>query len=112
MSTRILVATSAIIFAMLLASARAESIDGRVTQVALPVEDIHVSYVEAKGAVYVKLDARTASVGGTRFYVGDGKIAVELEARSSKGIFFQGRDDLLPQGSVIAKYSVIDVLPG
>ena len=91
--------------------ARAESIDGRVVQVELPNEDVTLYYVESKGGMAVELRTPSASVSGTKFYVGDGKVAVELVSHGTNGIFFQGKTKL-KQGFVSKKYAVVDVLPG
>jgi hypothetical protein len=88
------------------------AVDGRVVQIELPLEDIVISYVESPSGMLVELTARTTSVRGTKFYVGDGKIALELKVEHPRGIVFQGRDDLVGHGSGFKKYSVIDVLPG
>lgn len=90
---------------------RGESIDGRVVQVSLPVDDIELAYIETKGGMAIELSTGSTSVIGTRFYVGDGKVAVELVAHSMQGIFFQGQTKL-EHGYTFKKYSVVDVRPG
>ncbi|HEV7279943.1 MAG TPA: hypothetical protein VGN57_06975 [Pirellulaceae bacterium] len=88
------------------------SIDSRVVQVELPLEDLLVSYVESPSGMLVQVSAGKASVSGTKFYVGDGEIALELKVEHPRGILFQGREDWIGHGSRFEKYSVIEVLPG
>ncbi len=92
-------------------TAAVESIDGRVVQVVLPIDDVTLSYVETKGGMSVELKTSTASVMGTKFFVGDGVVAVELVAHPLNGIFFQGATKLT-SGFKFEKYSVVEVLPG
>ncbi|MFO0869285.1 MAG: hypothetical protein U0935_10170 [Pirellulales bacterium] len=89
----------------------AESIDGRVVTVELPVADVTLSYVETPGAFSVELDAGNTAVRGQKFYLGDGQVAVELRATESQGILFQGTEQL-NHGYVIKKYDVVKVRPG
>ena len=93
-----------------LPSVRGDSIDGRVTQVHLPAEDVTLYYIEAKGAFTVKLETKNASVEGQKLYVGDGRVAVELVAHTTDGIFLQGTN--LRQGHQIKNGSTLKVRPG
>lgn len=93
-----------------LPSVRGDTIDGRVTQVHLPAEDITLYYIEAKGAFTVKLETKHATVEGQTLYVGDGRVAVELIAHATDGIFLQGTN--LRQGDQFRKGSTLKVRPG
>lgn len=97
--------------ALVSSAARGESIDGRVVKIDFPVADVSLGYVETPGVFSVELDAGSIAVRGQKFYLGDGKIAVELEAHETKGIFFQ-RTEHLNQGFVFKKYDVVKVRPG
>jgi hypothetical protein len=91
--------------------ARAESIDGRVTVVDFPFEDINLLYVESRGEFTVEMRTPHVWVSGTNFWVGDGKVAVKLESSTSKGIVFQNSIKL-ENGYVFKKGEKIEVLPG
>lgn len=91
-------------------TSRADSIDGSVTQIELPPEDVTLFYVERKGGFTVKMETDTAAVEGQKFYIGDGKIAIDLIAHPSKGIFLQGVH--YRQGEKFKKGSAIKVRPG
>lgn len=95
---------------LVLPIAHAELIDGRVTQVRLPPEDITLHYIESKGAFTVKLETINASVEGVKMYVGDGTVAVELIAHATDGIFLQGKN--LLHGEKLKKGSTIELQPG
>lgn len=90
--------------------ALSESIHGGVTQVKLPSEDVILAYVEARGGFTVQLETKTASVEAQKMYIGDGKIAVELVAHASNGIFLQG--DKYKSGDQFKKGATIKVKPG
>lgn len=89
-----------------------DAIDARVVQVELPLADVGVQYVESASGMVVELNAGNASVRGTKFYIGDGTVALELKVDHPRGIVFQGREDWIEHGSRFKKYSVIEVLPG
>lgn len=91
--------------------AREESVDGRVLQVMLPNEDVTLYYNETKGGMSMELRTPSASVSGTKFYIGDGQVAVEMRVHSTDGIVFQGKTKLA-QGFMFKKYAVVEVLPG
>jgi len=86
-------------------------IDARVVQIRMPNEDVELSYIERTECFTVALLAKSASVEGVDFYVGDGKVAVGLKAHTSEGIIFQGSTKL-PTGYVFKKGSTVKVLPG
>jgi hypothetical protein len=88
----------------------AHAIDARIVQVRLPDEDVTVSYFESNPVFTVELRAKSASVEGVTFFVGNGGVAVELRAHPSDGLFFQG--EKLPHGHVFKKGSTVKVLPG
>jgi hypothetical protein len=88
-----------------------DSIDGRVVRVDMPVEDITLLYVETAGAFSVQLETASVSVRGTKFYLGDGKVAVELASTPLKGIVFQGRQKL-EQGYKFKRWTAVEVQPG
>jgi hypothetical protein len=90
--------------------AMGDTIDGRVFQVNLPAEDVTLFYVEARAVFTVKLRTKTASVEGQKMYIGDGQVAIDLVAHSSKGIFLQ--DVEYKQGDQFKKGSKIKVRPG
>ncbi len=92
-------------------SARGESIDGRVVQVYLPPGDVRLAYLETKGGMAIRLSTDRAEVIGTRFFIGDGQVAVELVAHPLNGIYLQG-DTKLPSGYVFKERSVVEVRPG
>ena len=89
----------------------APSIDGRVVQIAFPIADITLDYIEARGGMSIQMVADKTSVIGNRFFVGDGTIAVELFADATAGILFQGKTKL-KHGHTFKKYSVVDVQSG
>jgi len=89
--------------------AQAESIDGRVVQMKM-WQDITLYYLETPNVFTVELRTQQASVQAQRLYIGDGTIALELVAHSSKGITLQGIP--LKQGDEIKKNSKIQVKPG
>jgi hypothetical protein len=91
-------------------AAQAESIDGRVIQVELPDEDVTLFYVEARAVFTVKLKSDSASVECHRLYIGDGKVAIELVAHATDGIFLQGVK--YRNGDQFKKGSKIKVRPG
>jgi hypothetical protein len=86
-------------------------LDSRVAKVKLPVADVELSYIEASPQMMVELAAGTTTVQGVRFFVGDGKIAVPLEADSLNGIKFQSTK-MLQHGHKFAKYSTIELEKG
>jgi hypothetical protein len=108
MATRCLVVA---VLALIPLTSYGGSIDGRVLQVEMPFEDVTVMYIETKGGMAVQLQAPSASVQGTKFYVGDGKVAVELAVIARRGIVFQGKT-VLKQGDKFRKESEVKVLPG
>jgi hypothetical protein len=85
--------------------ARGGSIDGRVIQVELPAEDVTLYYVERKGCFTVKLETKSATIECQKLYIGDGKLAVDLVAHATDGIFLQGikyrNGDQFKNGSTI-----------
>lgn len=87
------------------------SIDGRVVRVELPPADVSLSYVETKGGMAIKLAAGAASVQGSKFFVGDGVVAVPLEVVPGRGIVLQGKTVLL-HGHEFKRDSTVTVLPG
>lgn len=102
----------AIAFSFLVsAPAIAESIDGRVTVVDFPFEDINLLYVESRGEFTVEMRTPHVWVSGTNFWVGDGAVAVKLESSTSKGLVFQNSIKL-EHGHVFKKGEKIAVLPG
>jgi hypothetical protein len=86
------------------------AIDSGVIRVRLPDEDVTALYVEQAPSFTVALRAKDASVEATRFYVGDGVLAVVIWATGSEGIIFQGTKMI--SGSVFKKGSTVKVLPG
>ena len=70
----------------------------------------HVS-MGAPSGMSVELRTPTASVRGTNFYVGDGRVAVPLQVITGRGIVFQGKTEL-EQGFQFRKGSAVKVLPG
>jgi hypothetical protein len=88
----------------------AETIDGGVVQVRLPGEDATLLYVETRGGMTVKLQTDNSSIAARKMYLGDGNVAVLLEAHPLKGPVFQG--DELDQGYVFQKDATIKVRPG
>ena len=100
--------------------AQAQSIRGEVVQVRMPAEDIRFAFVESRGGMTVELRTESTSVQGRKLYVGDGAVALELEANDS-GIWLQkserfGQGDRLPVGSTIAVkpgyHSAVDLKQG
>lgn len=85
------------------------SIDGGVLQVKMPSEDLTFSYVE-RSVFTVQMESESASIEGTKMYLGDGEIAIELKAHPSEGIRLQGLP--IKQGHMIRKGDSIEVLPG
>jgi len=85
-------------------------IDARIVQVRMPDEDVTVFYYESSPVFTVKLQAKSASVEGITFWVGNNGVAVELRAHPSKGLFFQGEE--LGAGHVFKKGSMVKVLAG
>jgi hypothetical protein len=89
--------------------AESESIDGRVVQVQLPLEDATLLYVEMKGGMAIELKTATASFRGTKFFLGD--VAVPMQVVPTRGIVFQGKTKL-EQGFQFTEKTVVKVLPG
>jgi hypothetical protein len=88
----------------------AESIHSGVVQVRLPREDLTLLFVEARGGMTVCLKGVESQVEGRRLFLGDGRVAVALEATTA-GILFQGRTGL-NQGFRFRVGSVVRLLPG
>jgi hypothetical protein len=86
-------------------------LDSRVVKIELPVADVKLSYVEARPQMLVKISAGTTTVEGVRFFVGDGKIAVPLEADPLNGIRFQ-KNQKLTNGHRFEKYSIVELESG
>ena len=86
-------------------------LDSRAIKVKLPVADVALSYVEASPQALVEISAGTTTIEGVRFFIGDGKIAVPLEADPLNGIRFQ-ENQKLEHGHRFAKYSIVEVEPG
>jgi hypothetical protein len=84
--------------------------DSRVVQVRLPDEDIVAEYVETAPSFTVLLRAKSASIQGEEFYIGNSGVAVELRADPSKGFIFQG--ELLAPPHVFKSGSTVKVRPG
>lgn len=87
------------------------NLDSRVTKLKLPVADVELSYIEANPQMMVEIAAGTTTVQGVRFFVGDGRIAVPLEADSLNGIKFQSTQ-MLQHGHKFAKYSTVELEKG
>ncbi len=103
------------VFALVLAlfspvSAVADTVDGRVLQVQLPREDVTLFYIEARSGFTVKMKTETAAVEGQKLYIGDGKVAIDLVAHSTQGIYLQGVK--YRQGDQFKNGATIKVLPG
>ncbi|MCA9137212.1 MAG: hypothetical protein KDB00_10645 [Planctomycetales bacterium] len=103
------------VFALMLAlfspaSTVADTVDGRVFQVQLPREDVTLFYVEARSGFTVKMETETAAVEGQKLYVGDGKVAIDLVAHSTQGIYLQGVK--YRQGDQFKNGATIKVLAG
>jgi len=88
----------------------ADSIDGRVIQVELPAEDVTLFYVERKGCFTVRLETKSASVESPKLYIGDGKVALDLVAHATNGIFLQGAK--YRNGDQFKRGATIKVRPG
>jgi len=88
----------------------ADSIDSSVVQVRLPGEDATLLYVEAKGGFTVKLETENSAIEARKLYLGDGNVAVLLEAHPLKGPYFQGAE--LNQGYVFKKNATIPLKHG
>jgi|GEM_PF-2961826 hypothetical protein len=86
-------------------------LDSRVVQITLPVADVELSYIESNPHMTVELTAGTTTIEGVRFFVGNGKIAVPLEADVQHGIRFQ-QTQRLHHGHKFAKYSSIELEDG
>lgn len=91
-------------------AAAADSIDSSVVQVRLPGEDATLLYVEAKGGFTVKLETEHSSIEARKLYLGDGEVAVLLEAHPLNGPYFQGA--ALNQGFVFKKNATIPLKLG
>lgn len=87
-----------------------DSIDSSVVQVRLPGEDATLFYVEAKGGFTVKLETENSSIEARKLYLGDGEVAVLLEAHPLKGPYFQGAE--LNQGFIFKKNATIPLKRG
>lgn len=87
------------------------SLDSRVAKIKLPVDDVELNYCEANPHMMVELVAGNTSIQGVRFFIGDGKVAVPLEADSLHGIKFQS-SQVLKHGHKFAKYSVVELEEG
>src|SRR5262249_58493920 len=68
-------------------------------------QDITLFYVEAPAVFTVRIVSGSASVEGQKLYIGDGKVAIELVAHATDGIFLQGvkyyNGDQFKNGSTI-----------
>lgn len=95
----------------LLAKENEPSLDSRVPKIKLPVADIELSYMEASPRMMLEIVAGTTTIEGVRFFVGDGKVAVPLEADELNGIRFQ-KSQLLKHGHKFAKYSTVELEEG
>jgi len=80
-----------------------------VLRVTLPSETATLFYVE-RAYFTVRLKTASASVEAQRMYIGDGKLALDLVAHGTDGIFLQGVK--YRQGETFKKGSVIRVRPG
>lgn len=100
----------ALVVTLVSLSSHVHAIDSRVIRVRLPDEDIAAEYTETAPSFTVRLRAKSASVQAETLYVGNGGVAVELRAHSSKGFVFQG--ELLVPPHVFKKGSTVKVLPG
>ncbi len=88
----------------------AQSISGDVTQVRLPAEAIRFSFTETSAGMAVRMKAGEASIQSRKMYVGDGSVAILLEANDS-GIWLQGTEKYR-QADTIASGSTINVKRG
>ncbi len=87
-----------------------ESVDGRVVQVRFPVEDVVFSYVEARTLFTVQMESKSASIEAPRMYIGDGEVAILLEARGDQGLYLQGES--ISQGNGLKAGSAVKLRPG
>ena len=87
-----------------------KSIDSRVVKIKLPVADVELNYVEANHGMAIDMVAGTTTISGTRFYVGDGKVALLMEADALNGIRFQ-ESQMLVHGHTFKKYSIVELQP-
>lgn len=87
------------------------SADGRVIHFRLPKEDIGIDYVERLPVFLVNLRTKDAEIEAQDLYIGDGDVAIPLQAHQSKGIFMQG-DIQLKSGDRFEKGSKIKLKKG
>ena len=111
MRSAILTALAVLLVSFSAPAQGADRIDSRVVQVRMPDEDVEIAYVERRECFTVELLAKSASVEGVNFYVGDGTVAVELEAHASDGIFLQGKTKLQDR-HFFKKGATVKLLPG
>jgi hypothetical protein len=105
-----LVAVAATLIGPMFAGDVEKSIDSRVVKIKLPVADVELNYVEANHGMAIEMVAGTTKISGTRFYVGDGKVAVLMEADPLNGIRFQ-ESRMLVHGYIFKKYSIVELQP-
>lgn len=108
--TLCLVGVAATLIGPMFAGDVEKSIDSRVVTIKLPVADIELNYVEANHGMAIEMVASTTKISGNRFYVGDGKVAVLMEADTLNGIRFQ-ETQMLVHGHTFKKYSIVELQP-
>jgi hypothetical protein len=84
-------------------------LDAGVVAFKMPLAAVKMALVESRGGMTVKLSTETAYVSGSKFYIGDGDIAILLEA-TNDGIFLQGQK--LTHGQSLALHATVAVKPG
>jgi hypothetical protein len=85
-------------------------LDAGVTAFKMPLAAAKLQLIESRGGMTVKLSTETAAVSGAKFYIGDGDIALLLEA-TNEGIRLQG-DVKLPHGHVLPLHATVPVKAG
>lgn len=103
-----LVVTMVVLLSQWYTASASDQIDGRVVQVTLPHSDIQVVYLEARGGMSLELTAGGVKVIAPKIYVGDGKVAIPLEAHGTDGIFLEGSKSV-NSGHVFKQYSVVEI---
>ncbi|MGC4002074.1 MAG: hypothetical protein QM811_02550 [Pirellulales bacterium] len=93
------------------AQAQGPILDTRIISVRMPQEDLTLCYFEGSPSMGIELTSLSASIRGNRFYVGDGEIALLLDASQSR-LTFQGTADGIAHGHVFKKGAKLQVLPG
>ena len=90
-----------------------EPIPAQVIQVVFPAGDVSISIVETKKGKAVRVSVKDSSVQAKRVYLGDGNVAVEVEA-TEDGVRINGKKGGLTSnlGYTFEKGSIIAILPG